>query len=413
MRDREHDRWLRRVTEERLLLFAGLALFYFGHYIRSVFSENSVNQYFNAPAIAVLVILIITYAFEKRLEPGIFILVVYFACLAGLSNLNGGQNLFNQAVTMVNIVMPLLLIGLHLDNRIINSVFQAFLKVMTVICALMVCFGMADLILGQAPQRFLIDNVFATDLARLASMNISTGIYRLHFFGHPLTLAWQFLLFFTLHVINNKYNKRIMPMPWVAAITLAGLVLCNSRTALVIGAIMILLFNGEKHRRLAYLAVVFAIAGSIALVPAMRDNVVQRFTSEMQQDSVSGGRNEAAQMVLEEYADSPGLILGKGLGYSRKITRDMGAFIHSFEYPVLMFAYDYSVLGTMLLYGIILVLPLTMLYKDKRWLEMSLFALLSLYMNGFNHLANGVDGMVEFCFATMLLLNIGRREQGT
>ncbi len=410
MTDYEYEAWLPLNLEKYLLIVMGLAIFFYSMPARSVIASNSLNAYFNIFWIAVGSFLLLTYAMEKQLFPGIVILAFCYWSLAFLSNIVGNQNLFTHFATFFNSVFPLLLIGLCLKPEVIEPVAEGFLKGMNAMIILMVCFGIPDIMTGGMIQEFMISHVFDPDMAALAEVNLAAGVYRLFFvFGHPLHLAWIFLLFFSLNVLNNRYYKVLLSTPRAALITLLGLVLCNSRTALIIGTLMILLLNGERSRRWLYLTAVIALAAAILFVPVVRDNVAQRFINEMQGDSISGGRNEAVQMVFEGYAEPPGIILGQGLGHSRQIAKALGGFINSFEYPIIMYAYDYSITGTAILYAIILFIPLNIFIREKRWLEAGLFLALSLYMNGFNLLADDPDGIAQLCYGAMLMINMRRK----
>lgn len=409
MLEREYDAWPDLKTEKYLLILLGLSFFFYSFFTRSIVSGNSINEYFNIFWIVGGSFLLLTYAMKRRLSPGIGIMVYFYWSLALLSNIAGNRNLFTQCATFFNSVLPLMLTGIHLRPEVFQPAFEGFLKVMNVMVLAMLCIGIPDLLTGGTIQQFMFNHVFVGSLASMAEDSFATGIYRLYFiFGHPLDLAWIFLLFFSLNVLNNRYNKTLIPTPWAALITLTGVALCNSRTALIVGALMVIVMNGERKRQWIYWCGIIAFVVAILFVPIVRDNVAQRFISKMQAESYSGGRNEAVQMALGEYGDLPGLFIGQGLGHSREITTELGGFINSFEYPIFMYAYDYSVAGTIILYWIILVIPLAIFIKERRWLEAGLFLLLTLYMNGQNLLADSPDGMAQFCYAIMLMIHIGQ-----
>lgn len=397
--------------EKLLWLIMGLAIFFVPSSVRSIIYAASVNKYFDIAYIAIGSFLFLVYALRRQLKPGVGILAFCLWSMAFLSNIIGGQNLFNQMVTFFNMSLPVLFLGLELKREVIGPVITTFLKVMNAVIIFSVLVGIADMVSGGVLTHYLIGHVYETSLASLASKTFADGVYRFNFiFGYSLTMAWLFLLFFALNVLNNQHNQVLIPTLWVSLITIAGLVVCNSRSALIIGVLMIIFMNGEHKRRGIYIAMVLMLLAGIAFVPFVRENVAQRFVNEMREESISGGRNEAALLVIEGWAEPPGIILGKGLGYSRKITSDLGGFINSFEYPVLMYAYDFSIASTAILYLVILVLPLTIFIQERQWLKAGLFLSITVYINGFNMLVDGADGLVQFCFAVMLLMHIGRED---
>lgn len=397
--------------EKLLLLILGLFVLFIPSSARAMVYAGSVNKYFDIIYIAGGSFLFLVYALRRQINPGVAILTFCFWSMAFMSNIEGKQNLFNQGVTFFNMSLPLLFVGLKLKPDVIQPVFARLLKIMNVLMIITVFIGIVDMVSGSMVTQYMVDNIYKDPLETLARNTLADGVYRFNFiFGYSLTLAWFFLLFFVLNVLHNRHNRPLLPTLWVSLVTIAGLVLCNSRSALIIGALMILFLNGDPRRRWLYPAIVIMLLAAIAFVPIIRDSVAERFIIEMNSSSVSGGRNEALLLVYQGWAKPPGIILGNGLGYSRQVTYNLGGFIKSFEYPVLMFAYDFSMAATVIVYFIILVIPLVKFAMEKQWLKTGLFLALSIYINGFNMLVDGADGLVQFCFAIMLLMHIDNEE---
>lgn len=399
--------WVDQPVGIAIFLIMGLSVFFFNESVRSIFVTSSIVSYFNPLFIGTAGIAVLIHLLAGRISPGVVIIALAFWCITLLTNLNSGENLFKYAVTTTNLLLPLLITGITLNGKLSDELLTKFVKVLNAIVFLMICIGIPDLISGGKIQFFMIQHVFDPDLARLAALDHNSGIYRLYFiFGHTLTIAWYMLLFFVVNVVHNRTIGVLLPSYVISAVTFVGLVLCNSRTALIIGILMIIFLNRPSKRAVAYYLAVFFLLGGILMLPVVQENIKQRFVSGIESGSVSGGRNEAVMKVFEGVVEPPGLILGTGIGSSRKITEQMGQFVESFEYPVLMFGYDFSILGTFLLYLVVLILPTLHFVICRQWLIVGLFLSITLYINGFNILSGYTDYLGQFCFVIMLLKNV-------
>jgi hypothetical protein len=399
--------WLSQVAEVNIYSIMAFFVFFLNESVRSIFVSNSVVSYFNLPFILLAGFVILTSLLTGRISPLVAIIALAFWCITFLTNLSTGENAFKYGVTTMNLLFPLLLTGINLDVKMARVLFTRFVKTLNVVMFLMLFIGILDLISGGKIQYFMIQHVFDPELAKLAAIDYNSGVYRFYFiFGHTLTIGWYMLLFFVVNVINNRLYPIILPSFVISAMTFVGLVLCNSRTALLIGIFMIIFFNRPQKKVLVYYLTLVLMLGSIMMLPLVQENILQRFASGIESGSVSGGRNEAVQMVFKGVVEPPGLLLGTGMGSSRNVTEKMGGFVESFEYPIIMFSYDFSIVGTVLLYLLLLILPILHFMQYRQWLIIVLFLCVSLYINGFNILSGYMDYMGQLCFVIMLLKNI-------
>lgn len=405
--------WLSRRTEINLYFIMGFAVFFLNESVRAIAVETSVVSFFNFPFILLAGFAILTTLLTGRISPVVVILSLAFWFITLLTNYSSGENIFKYGVTTMNLLIPLLLTGIVLDGGTARPLFTRFVKVLNVVVFLMILIGIPDLVTGGKIQYFMIQHVFDTELGKLASLDYDSGIYRFYFiFGHTLTIAWYMLLFFMVNVIHNRYIRVMLPSYVISAATFIGLVLCNSRTALLIGIPMIIFLNRPRKRAvLYYLAILFFLVG-VLMVPFVQENIIERFESGFESGSISGGRNEAVQKVFDGEVPPPGLLLGTGMGSSRKVTEQMGRFVESFEYPIMMFGYDFSIVGTALLYLLMLILPVLHLVRHRQWFIITLFLGVSIYINGFNILSGYTDYMGQLCFVIMLLKNVIFQEDG-
>jgi len=126
----------------------------------------------------------------------------------------------------------------------------------------------------------------------------------------------------------------------------------------------------------------------------------------MQSGDFSEGRNEASSRVFNNIVKQPSFFTGGGVSYSREVTLSMGGFIKSFEYPFMMFVYDWGIIGTILIYILILLIPALIFLKNKNYFLLIFLFAISLYMNGSNDISNYSDVMGQFCFFTMIMVNM-------
>jgi len=308
---------------------------------------------------------------------------------------------------MVSMVLPFLITGFRLPESVFESFLGKFIKAVNIVCFILVGIGICDYLSGAAIQTYFAKHhIFDNEFAHLVLLERSSGIYRYYsFLGHPLTNAWYLLMFYALNILYNRYFRKMLNEYMLALITLIGLVLCGSRTALIIGFFMFVFLNNGKHKS-AYILLLSTLSAGIALTPLFQNNLMKRFMIGKDNGDFSEGRNIALSWVFNNHVKPPSFFTGDGIGYSRKITLMIGGFINSFEYPFIMFAYDIGILGTILVYTLILFIPVLIYLKNKSYFLLIPFITISLYMNGQNGIANYTDYMGQFCFFTMVMVNM-------
>lgn len=407
MGDQAGKTGISQMGEVILFLTMGVSVFFINESVRSIFVTSSFANYFNMPFIMAAGLAILIHFMAGRLSPMIVITALGFWCITLLTNYNSGENAFKYAVVITNLIIPLLLTGVMMNAETSKIVFTRFVKILNAVIIMMILIGIPDILSGGRVQLFMIQHIFDPDVARLATIDNDSGIYRFYFiFGHTLSIAWYFLLFFMVNVFHNRTLGVIFPSYVISAITFVGLVLCNSRTALLIGLAMIIFLNRPRKRAFAYYMAIVLLLGGVLSLPMVQENIKQRFVSGIESGSVSGGRNEAVLMVFDGIVEPPGMVLGTGMGSSRKVTEKMGRFVESFEYPLIMLGYDFSIIGTFLIYLVILILPVLHFITLRHWQTVAVFLFVTLYINGFNMLSGYTDYMGQVCFVIMLMKNV-------
>ena len=112
------------------------------------------------------------------------------------------------------------------------------------------------------------------------------------------------------------------------------------------------------------------------------------------------------ESLLEGYVKTPGLLVGGGKDYSRDISGQITTTISNFEYPLLMFVYDYGIISTILIYFLVFLYPLKILLKNKHFYMAINLASLFIYMNGYNGITTFSDTLASITLTVLIITNL-------
>ncbi|MBB5355395.1 hypothetical protein HNR43_001367 [Anoxybacillus mongoliensis] len=387
-----------------------LSLFFFNETIRSIFSVKYgwVNYLF-----LIFGFLFVTRSlFLKSNARFVLLFVVTTFSATVLTNtffLNRGVGYF--LMTISNFLLPLFLLSAKIDEEDALVSLRIFLKFFNVFIIILLGLGIFDYLSHSSIQLLLAQTLFRqNELGDLILLEHSWGIYRYYsIFGHPLTNAKYFLIFFIMNSIYAKYNDKLMINGYLLSIvTILGLLLSGSKTALVLGVFLIIFLNPIKKNKWFYVISVILVAVSFLNTSLFQDNLKQRFIQGIESGDITTGRNELLKLWIKKDIEKPSLFIGGGADYSREIVKKINGNINSFEYPFIMLAYDYGILGMLTIYFCIFIYPIFSLIKNKKYYILMLFLVLSLMINTNNGIANlGSDSLSSFCFITLIIMNLG------
>lgn len=393
-----------------LLVYMAISLFLFNDTLRGMISMSPLNVKFNLLFIFIG-ILAISYLFIKRyIDIRIIILATAITGFALIAVYRGISEMPQYVKIITTIFMPVIIIGIRLPLDDIELVIIRFLKVFNYVCIVLVVVGIIDYLSGARIQTFFADSqLYREGYSALVYTEQSKGIYRYYsFVGHPLTTAWYLLVFYTLNILTKRiYGKTLLNEYLLIIITFIGLLLCGSRTALIVGLFMFIFLNNNPHKVALFsgISIFSAILFSTSL---FRKNLLQRFL--LNKSNVSGGRNDALEWVFKGFVNSPNFWTGGGLSSSYQVTMNMG-FITNFEYPFIMFAYDIGILSTILIYVAILLIPLYIFVRNKNYQFVIFFLLITMYLNGSNDLVSYYDYFGQLCFIIMAMINMSYHQR--
>lgn len=336
----------------------------------------------------------------------IFISFTLFGMMM-MQNFFSGKGIINSILIVACIIIPLTFTSVRINKLVVIKVVNIFLNVLNVTIVVLLVLGIVDYIFKGAIQMYMANNFAYGEWKQLIIGEHLSGVYRYYsFLGHPLYNANLFLIFFSFNSIYNKYCETKISGYKLTIITILGLILSGSKTALILGAFLIVFCSDiKKHKWLYYivLAVVLAVLFNSKL---FQQNLMQRFIVGINNKDFSSGRNDLVKALIAGKYEMPAIFVGGGSGYSRVISISVGYGALNFEYPLIMLAYDYGVFSTILIFAIIFVYPVTVLLKNKNYYILMNFIVQFLYINGNNGLANFSDYMAEFCFIELLMINL-------
>lgn len=397
----------RKVKVNYIIIFT-FALFFLNDTVRSILS----NWYylFNIPFLVAGIFMVFKFGVVKgQVRPFMLFVVTCFSSVLLVQIFFLDTNKLYIGLTLINMVLPLFLMAIRLEADEALSSLHTFLKYFNILILLILFLGIIDYVSGSALQLFFARTIFAgKELGNLILTEHSVGIYRYYsLIGHPLTNAKYFLFFFVLNSIYAKYRKPIINPYLVSLITMLGLILSGSKTALILGIILLIFFGTIKKYRGLYIFIITICTIIFLNTSLFQENLKQRYVQGADSGDLTSGRNVLIDLLFERGADLPHLFIGGGTGYSRVVAKSLNGAITNFEYPSIMLAYDYSIVGMLLLYFCLFIYPTIIFIQKKMFYTLYLFWILVVMINTNNGLANiDSDYLSSFCIITLMLMNL-------
>lgn len=391
-----------------IIIIVGLSSFIFNEAVRLMLVPENIS-YLNPLYVAIVPIITIIYIFNHRFNYLNLYLAVLFSGITIISSFFLDKNLVYLILVLQSFCLPIFFSSIKLDIGDVEYVLDKFLNIFNFFVLVLLVLGVIDYLTNSKVQLFLADYIFNGELSQLIHKENKMGIYRYYsFLGHPLTTVKYFLVYYALNLLYNYYFNKSKLNTYVLTFTaFLGFIICGSKSALILGAVLVLLsvFVIRKHKFIYY-ALMVIVTLSLINTPLFQENILQRFTQGIESGDLSTGRNELIYKLLDDSTEKPHIILGKGSGYSRIVSKNLGGGALNFEYPIIMLPYDFSVLGTLIIYSIIFLIPLARMLRNKTYFAVFTFILLFIYENGNNGIASVSDSLGRFVFVTFLYVNI-------
>jgi hypothetical protein len=382
--------------------------------VRGIFSERL--GWMNLPFLLCFLFYYAIAVKKGRIKLPILTMVLTFSALVLLNTFFLHKGITYTQMTIANLLAPLFMLSIIISQEQALSILKTVLKILNGLIVILTILGVIDYLTQSSLQLLLASTIFSgTQIGDLITTENSWGIYRYYsIIGHPLINAKYYLTFFILNIIYATYAKPIMPRFLVSTITMIGLVLSGSKTALILGLVLIIFFNGLKRRKAFYLFLTVIALTIFFNTSLFQDNLKMRFVQGMEYGDITSGRNILFNQLLESDIEKPSLIVGGGADYSRKIAYSLNGNIFNFEYPFIMLAYDYGIFGMFIIYFCLFLYPIFLFVKRKKYYILFLFLILSLMVNSNNGIANlGSDSLIQLCFINLILINLTKSKENT
>jgi hypothetical protein len=386
-----------------------LSLFFFNETIRSIFSIK--YGWVNYPLLFFGFLFVTRSLFLKHNVRLVLLFVVTaFSIIVLINTFFLNKGIGYVLMTISNFLLPLFLLTVKINEEDALISLRKFLKFFNIFIFILLVLGIFDYLSHSYIQLLLAKTLFRqNDLGKLILLEHNWGIYRYYsIFGHPLTNAKYFLMFFIMNSIYTKYDRPMINGFLLSALTVLGLLLSGSKTAFVLGVFLIIFLSPIKKNKWFYIMVIILTGVSLLNTSLFQDNLKQRFILGIESGDITSGRNELLKSLIESDIEKPPLFLGGGSGYSREVALSLNGNIYNFEYPLIMLAYDYGIFGMLTIYFCIFIYPIVSFIKNKKYYTLILFCALALMINTNNGIANlNSDALSSFCFTTLILINLG------
>ena len=226
--------------------------------------------------------------------------------------------------------------------------------------------------------------------------------------GHPLTIAMFFNIFFILNVLYRRQNGLKCPVILYFVITLAAMLLTGCRSGLVICFALLVIFCWKQKKWFLLAVPVVAIlyfAGAFNLV-------ISRFADRT---LLTDDRVKELTGYFASGLNPLQWLTGYGSNGALRASSPVYMYNDGFEFPLMMYAYDYGIIFSLVrvlgMYGYI-----TWRFLRKRqwllWIGYSiLFAQLNVY-NGYSMRNQDICYLMDFIGMIMVNMIPEEAEEG-
>ncbi|WP_144631411.1 hypothetical protein [Priestia megaterium] len=393
------------------LVFLGVILFLFSDFFRISFFQrmnlDSLPYLKNINIIGLIIIL--TLIIQRKgillINKKTFLIFVFVTC-GFLSFINGGSQIYLMPLYICNLLVPLLLLNCKFKVKDGLLLFRYFLIFYNVWVVLLIILGLSDYILDGKINGWLTQNFYSDSMAKLANSQYSTT-YRLSSpWGPSLFNGFLILVFLILNsVYYSIFQKKNVKLYLVYIITFIGVILVGSKACFSLCFLYIVITKISGKNKLFNLAIIMLLFFVMFNSEFFQDNIWGRVIGQYETGTLSSGRNDILSFVTSGHISFPNIFIGNGAGFSRLLsTKLQGLYntTNNFEYPAIMFSYDYGIFPTILYYLLIFGLPLYRLIRSYKILAISLITLF-VYLNTFNGLA---DVFYDFNYKYIFLIII-------
>jgi hypothetical protein len=395
----------------RYFFIVFMSLFIFNENMRAIVLYKYINRlnnmiYLNVLFLSVGGVIFLKYTLRNKINKIILFISTLFMLMTLVNMYFNYLAIATIILGLTCLAFPLFFTSIEINIEYVKKIFDIFVNILNTLIILLLLYGIIDYLLKGKIQLYMAMNLLSGEMQNLILLEHSWGIYRMYsFIGHPLTNANYFLTFYCFNIINNKYFAPKVNDYLLIILTLIGLILSSSKTALII-VLFLMIFNSNSKHKVPYYVIMSIFLAVLFNTEIFQANLMKRFLDGIQSGDLSTGRNALVKQLLFNSNARPDLIFGGGIGYSIKVARSLLGQISNFEYPIIMLAFDYGIIEAILIYGIIFIYPMLIFLKNKSYSIMINFLGLFLLANTNNGLANLSDCFGVFCITIIITVSL-------
>lgn len=323
-----------------------------------------------------------------------YLIIVCLIVILALSEIHAGRTLKGFVRVFFGLIMPLPLLFYEMYNP--RKTIRIIVYTFRTVSFLIVCLGIVDLVLGR---RIIVSYFNLAHDANYA--NMALGSIRLYsYIGHPLYNAELFLMTFGLNYIYGElFEKNHKQDKWVILITVIGDALTASKSAIAIFLVLLIVLYVKSIRYTVFILAILAIGYFYGVF----DLVLQRFSG-----SLTTGRAEVWSRISSKGIKFFHFFWGNGSDskYSYAYLEEWARA--AFEYPYRLYALEFGILFTILIFVFLFVIPEVRIIKNcTRWILFSIvFLAVVAHVNTYNGIGTYSDPMYLYCLFGCTMLNM-------
>lgn len=387
----------------RIMFWIIISIMFFNSVIRETILGNNIFSQYNIIYIILSILLFYKLIIYKKLKILSIIILFIFWSIDIAFNIN--FDVISKIRLIFFLIFPLYLC---VDNFITMKSIKKFLRIYNKIIIVLLLFGILDFFMNG----WLMDNFVSVfdkyPLKSLMYEERSWEVYRYYsFIGHPLSNATYFLFYIIINFSYGIKDKFLTNKMIIIVIGLLGLLISGSKTAILIGLVFIILMYGMGGRRKIINSFLILIIVSILLNTSFfKDILLTRFKVSIDSGDITTGRNSLIYALKSAgYVERP-KILGLGLGVSRKVAESLGGNIFNFEYPFIMFLYDFGYIGEFIIYIYMILIPMIKGVLSANFVYIVSIISMFAMVNTNNGIANISDSTVLYGIFIFILNSI-------
>lgn len=346
--------------------------------------------------------------YSKRVSWGVLLLIIIYVILCINSNNNGINGELGNWVVVASIFPGMLLSVIRFEKDELYNPVEITLKIINVIFLSLFVIGIVDYFMGGIVSNFIADYLSDENWARMIRNENSTyGFRMVTLIGSPLMNAFYALVILVLNVTYTKYTgKKLIKKGFLYFVTGVTIVLTGSRTALILAVAFILVYEFLEKWGVARIVVILIIFATLVNTDLFQETVGARLRLGFNNEN--DARYMLWTMFTENKFGSLKLFSGGGYNYSRNLTGTLYSYSTTlnFEYPILMFAFDYGIIATTLYYLVFFVVPCIKLFFGKKKFALFSYCIIFAFLQTCNISAQFYDFNLQLGFIILVLYSL-------